>query len=242
MHKASRCVKLMYEFGIFETLRGPIHLLPRTVYRIWAVCFPAVWVLVFLGRSSVAWRVWEAWSIHAPNTKQKPPKGIVHRLPMLSAVGAGLGFGTVSTTIALQGLFINDSFFGLGIARIPRPSSRRRFGRSGGGLEILLRRQDPEIDVPGFEFGLELASSVDLDRLCLEQHLLTTLPRNSRPFFAVVLQKAWEQAHFATGSTALNCLIAGRPCFGVMAGVSIWMISSGAAGLRHHSHRPGADG
>lgn len=58
----------------------------------------------------------------------------------------------------------------------PRPSSRRHFGRSGGGLEILPRRQDPEIDAPagfalGFEFGLELASAVNLGRLHLERHL-----------------------------------------------------------------------
>ena len=58
----------VYEFGIFETLRGPIRLRPGTVYRIWSVYFfAAVCVLVFSGRLSAlrslgaqrAWKVCE---------------------------------------------------------------------------------------------------------------------------------------------------------------------------------------
>ena len=58
----------------------------------------------------------------------------------------------------------------------------------GGGLEILLRRQNPEFDAPGFalgfEFGLELASAVNLDRLHLEWHLFDDFAQE----FAAVLR------------------------------------------------------
>ena len=50
----------------------------------------------------------------------------------------------------------------------PRPvgalDASVEFGRS--------RRQGPEVDDPGFEFGFELASAVDLDRLHLERRVL----------------------------------------------------------------------
>ena len=46
------------------------------------------------------------------------------------------------------------------------------------------RWQDPEVDAPGFEFGLELASAVDLDRLRLERHLLDDFAQK----FAAVLR------------------------------------------------------
>ena len=36
--------KPLYKFSIFVTLRDPIRLRPRAVYRIWAGCFPAVWI------------------------------------------------------------------------------------------------------------------------------------------------------------------------------------------------------
>lgn len=65
------------------------------------------------------------------------------------------------------------------------------------------RRQDPEIDAPSFalsiEFGLELASAVDLDRLHLEWHLLDDF---AEEFTAVLHGRALEvlvQTHFATG-------------------------------------------
>ena len=68
-------------------------------------------------------------------------------LPTLSAVGVGLGVGSLCTATALRGFFINDFFLGPAATHVGGPIRRRRFGRSGGALELFLRRQASERSV-----------------------------------------------------------------------------------------------
>ena len=163
-------------------------------------------------------------------------------LPTPSAVGAGLGFGAVRTTIALQDLFINDSFLGAGDC--PHPRGPVHGGTSAVRAAVLRFCPGGRTQRSMPRRASHLASNSALNSLPPSIWVaftsngisLTTLPKNSRPFFAVTLRKAWEQARFAT---ALNSLTAGRPCFGVTAGVLIWMMSPGAVGLRPERRRLG---
>ena len=94
-------------------------------------------------------------------------------LPTLSAVGVGLGVDALCTTTALRGFFISDSFGGweLSAPRGPvrsrcwRPgSAKRRFGRSGGALELLLRRQASQRPV-GPRILLKSSAKASMQRL-----------------------------------------------------------------------------
>ena len=64
----------------------------------------------------------------------------------LCAVSTGLGLGAICATTALQDFFMSD-FFGRAAANDGGPVCRRRFGRSGGDLEPLLRHQASEQSV-----------------------------------------------------------------------------------------------
>ena len=129
----------MCGFSIFATFQGPIRLHPRTVYRIWAGCFPAIRILVFRG---VRWECREHGKpVDNPFERCFAVSGSWHgltMLPTLSAFGAGLGVGALRTTTALRGFFINV-FLGGPRPMSPIPAEQRRSRDAAGNAISWLR-------------------------------------------------------------------------------------------------------